>query len=76
MIKELVEHVVRQLVSQPELAKVIVIKKANASVLEIVVAQEDRGRVIGKEGQTIKALRSLIDVIIPSGKKVFIDLAR
>lgn len=76
MIKELVEHVVKQLVSQPELAKITVIKKANASVLEIFVAQEDRGRVIGKEGQTIKALRSLIDVIIPSGKKVFIDLAR
>ncbi len=76
MIKELVEHVVKQLVSQPELAKVTVIKKANASVLEIFVAQEDRGRVIGKEGQTIKALRLLIDVIIPIGKKVFVDLAR
>lgn len=76
MIKELVEYVVKQLVSQPDQVKIEVLKKGDERMLEISVSPEDRGRVIGKEGQTIKALRSLVEVIVPAGKKVFVDLVR
>ncbi len=76
MVKELVEYIVKQLVTRPDQVKINVIKKGNASMLEISVAQDDRGRVIGKEGQTIKALRSLIEVIVPEDRRVSIDLAQ
>ncbi len=76
MVKELVEYIVKQLVTHPDQVKINVIKKGNASMLEISVAQDDRGRVIGKEGQTIKALRSLIEVIVPEDRRVSIDLAQ
>lgn len=76
MVKELVEYIIKQLVTRPDHVKINVIKKGNASMLEISVAQDDRGRVIGKEGQTIKALRSLIEVIVPEDRRVSIDLAR
>ena len=74
MIKELVEHVVKQLVSKPDVVAVTVISRGNANVLEISVDQKDRGRLIGKEGQTIKALRSLVSVIVPEKKKIVIDI--
>ena len=45
-------------------------------MLEIKVAADDRGRVIGKEGSTIKALRALLDTIAPKDKKFSIELSR
>lgn len=74
MIKELVEHIVRSLVEKPEAVSVEIVKRGDANVLEITVDTADRGKVIGREGQTIKTLRSLIGIIVPPGKKVAIDL--
>jgi len=77
MIKELVTYMVQQLVLEPNAVEVEVIKKdENATLLEIKVAPGDRGRVIGREGMTIKALRALVDVIVPRDKKVSLELAR
>lgn len=74
MIKELVTFVVEQLVSQPHNVIITDIKKGDLALLEIKVAPEDRGRVIGKEGQTIKALRVLVDSI--AKEKVLLELSR
>jgi len=76
MIKELVTFVVQQLVSHPNDVIVSVTEKEDGSLLEIKVAPEDRGRVIGKEGHTIKSLRALIDAASPDGKKVSLELSR
>lgn len=76
MIKELVTFVVQQLVSHPQEVVVSVTEKDDTSLLEIKVAPEDRGRVIGKEGHTIKSLRALIDVAVPNGKRVSLELSR
>jgi hypothetical protein len=76
MIKELVTFVVQQLVSHPNDVIVSVTEKEDGNTIEIRVAPQDRGRVIGKEGHTIKSLRALIDVAMPSEKKTSLELAR
>lgn len=77
MIKELVTFVVQQLVSHPHDVVVNVTEKDDVNLVEIKVAPDDRGRVIGKEGHTIKSLRALIDVTAaPNGKRVSLELSR
>jgi uncharacterized protein len=76
MVKELVTFVVQQLVSNPNDVVVSVIEKEDGNTIEIKVAPQDRGRVIGKEGHTIKSLRALIDVAMPNEKKFSLELAR
>jgi predicted RNA-binding protein YlqC (UPF0109 family) len=77
MIKELVTFVVQQLVSHPQDVLVSVTEKEDVNLVEIKVASDDRGRVIGKEGHTIKSLRALIDVTVtPNGKRVSLELSR
>jgi len=76
MIKELVTFVVQQLVSHPHEVIVNLIQRDDVEVVEIKVAADDRGRVIGKEGHTIKALRVLVDSMIPKDKKIIIELSQ
>ncbi len=74
MLKEIVEYIVKQIVSQPDLVSIAIVKRGEISVLEINVEKKDRGRLIGREGQTIKALRSLLNVITPEEKKIIIEV--
>jgi predicted RNA-binding protein YlqC (UPF0109 family) len=76
MIKELVTFVVQQLVSRPAEVVINLTEKDDVNLLEIKVSPEDRGRVIGKEGHTIKSLRALIDVAAPYGKNFSLELSR
>lgn len=76
MIKELVVFIVQQLVSHPDDVVVTYTEQEDTNLLEIKVAPEDRGRVIGKEGHTIKSLRVLVDAIAMNGKKVSLELSR
>ncbi len=76
MIKELVTFVVQQLVSHPNDVVVSITEKEDENLLEIKVAPEDRGRVIGKEGHTIKSLRALIDIAASDRKKISLELSR
>ena len=74
MLKELVEYIVKQIVSRPDLVSVTTVKRGGVSVLAISTDKKDRGRLIGREGQTIKALRSLVNVIVPEEKKIIIEV--
>jgi len=76
MMKELVVFVVQQLVSHPDDVVVKLIEQENINILEIKVAPDDRGRVIGKDGYTIKSLRTLLDAMSVNGKKVSLELFR
>ena len=76
MIKELVTFVVQQLVSHPQDVIVNLIQKDDTDLLEIKVAADDRGRVIGKEGHTIKALRVLVDTVASKDRKILLELSR
>lgn len=76
MIKELVTFVVQQLVSHPQDVVINIVQKDDVDLLEIKVAPEDRGRVIGKEGHTIKALRVLVENATSKDKKIALELSR
>jgi len=76
MTKELVEYVVKQLVNKPEAASVAISKSNDKTLIEISVDEADRGKVIGRSGQTIKALRMLVSAVAADAKKVNVDLAK
>jgi hypothetical protein len=59
-MKELVEYVARFLVRDPDAVNVTETVRDGVSTLELRVADEDLGRVIGKEGRTAKALRAIL----------------
>jgi len=60
-MKELVVFLAKQLVSQPDAVEVRETQGETASVLELKVAKEDLGRVIGKQGRTAKAIRTILN---------------
>lgn len=74
MVKELIEYVVRQLAQDLESVAIVMTKNDDKQVIEITVSDRDRGRLIGRRGQTIKALRLLVDVVRPQGKKIMVNI--
>jgi uncharacterized protein len=60
-MKELIEFVAKKLVAHPEDVQVRVIEGEDETTLELSVHDEDMGRIIGKEGRTAKALRTLLN---------------
>ena len=65
-MKDLVTEIVKALVDQPEEVKVNEIVADYTSVLEIRVARTDMGKVIGKQGRTAQAIRTILSAA--SGK--------
>lgn len=59
-MKDLVEYVARFLVRNPDAVNVTETVRDGVPTLELCVAEEDLGRVIGKEGRTAKALRAIL----------------
>ena len=59
-MKDLVEMIVCALVDRPEAVEITEIKGTHAHVIELQVAKEDLGKVIGKEGRTARAMRTLL----------------
>jgi len=56
--KELIEYIAKALVDHPEQVKVSEIEGEETSVIELSVAKDDLGKVIGKQGRTARAIRS------------------
>jgi uncharacterized protein len=69
MLKELIEYVVKKIVDKPESVSVTEISGEQATIVELRVAQEDLGKVIGKEGRTARALRTLLHAASAKGRK-------
>jgi uncharacterized protein len=63
MEKELVEYIANNLVNDPEQVRVSSKKTGSSTTIELHVASEDMGRVIGKQGRVANAIRSLLRVI-------------
>ena len=59
-MKELVEEIAKALVDHPEDVRVTVVEGAQMSVIEIRTHPEDLGKVIGRQGHTINAMRTLL----------------
>lgn len=60
MLKELVEFIAKALVDKPEDVQVTKIEGESTTVIELRVAKEDLGKVIGKQGRTARAIRTIL----------------
>lgn len=61
--KDFVEYIVRQLVNDPDAVEITRTVDEMGVLITLKVAKDDMGRVIGKSGQTAKALRVLLRVV-------------
>jgi predicted RNA-binding protein YlqC (UPF0109 family) len=59
-MKELLELIAKSLVDQPEDVSVAEIEGEQTTVLELKVAREDLGKVIGKQGRTARSIRTIL----------------
>jgi len=62
-MKDLVEYIAKSIVDEPEQVHVSEIEGENSVILELRVAPDDMGRVIGKGGRTANAMRRLVRVL-------------
>ena len=61
-MKELIELIARSLVENPDAVTVSESEEADGTILvKLAAAQEDMGRIIGKQGRTAKAMRTLLN---------------
>ena len=68
-MKELIQLIARELVDYPEKVTVDEVGGNRTTVLELKVAKEDIGKVIGKLGQTAQAMRTLLNAASGKEKK-------
>lgn len=69
MLKELIEYIARQLVDDPDSVVVSEVEGEQTSVIELKVAKEDLGKVIGKQGRTARAMRTLLGAVSTKARK-------
>jgi predicted RNA-binding protein YlqC (UPF0109 family) len=60
-MKELVEAIAKALVDKPDEVVVTEVEGRQASVVELKVAKEDIGKIIGKQGRTAAAIRTILN---------------
>lgn len=74
-MKELVEYIARSLVDEPDKVEVNEIEESGHVRVELRVAKEDMGRVIGKSGRVANSIRTLLRVAAArDGKRVTLDV--
>jgi uncharacterized protein len=59
-VKEVLEYVAKHLVDDPEAVEVTVVEGERSVILQLRVAPDDMGKVIGKGGRTARAIRSIV----------------
>jgi predicted RNA-binding protein YlqC (UPF0109 family) len=74
-MKELVEHIAKAIVDDPTAVHVSEIEGSTSIILELTVAEEETGRVIGRNGQVANAMRTLLQSIAAKdGKRVTLEI--
>ncbi len=74
-MRDLVLWLARELVEHRDAVKVDAIERDRSTVLELSVAEDDLGRVIGRGGKTAKALRTVLDLAgRREGRRVVLDI--
>lgn len=75
MEKDLVEYIARSLVDVPGEVEVAVIEGEKSTILELKVAEDDIGKVIGKHGRIAKAVRTILSAASSkSGKRFVLEI--
>jgi len=74
-VKDLVEFIVKSLVDHPEEVSVSEIEGEQSVIYEVRVAQEDMGKIIGKQGRIARAIRTIVKAAgIKRGKKAAVEI--
>ncbi len=74
-MKELIEYIAKSLVDSPEAVSVKEVDGDKVSIYELRVSTPDIGKIIGKEGRTIKALRTILACAAArSNKRVMLEV--
>ncbi len=68
-MKDLIKYIAESLVDDPEQVSVKEVEGNQTSVLELKVAKEDLGKVIGKQGRTAQAMRTILSAASAKIKK-------
>lgn len=68
-MKELVEFIAKSLVENPDQVDINEIQGDRTTIIELKVAQEDMGKIIGKQGKTARAIRILLNATAAKTKK-------
>ncbi len=68
-MKELVTYIAQSLVDRPDQVNVAEVEGNQTTVLELTVAKEDLGKVIGKQGRTAQAIRTILSAVSSKVKK-------
>jgi predicted RNA-binding protein YlqC (UPF0109 family) len=75
MEKDFVEYVAKSLVDEPDSVEVNIIEGEKSTILELRVAPDDIGKVIGKNGRIAKAVRTLLNATASrTGKRVVLEI--
>ncbi len=75
MLKDLVEYLAKALVDNPEEVKVTEVEGESATILELSVAKADLGKVIGRQGKTARAMRTILGASSAKlGKKTILEI--
>lgn len=74
-MKTLIEYIATSLVDDPTQVRVSQDQRSGKTYIRLKVAKEDMGRVIGRQGRTANAIRTLLNVAATrSGKQAFLDI--
>jgi hypothetical protein len=68
-MKDLIEYIAKALVDYPEQVEVSEVEGAQTSVIELKVAKDDLGKVIGKQGRTARSIRTILSAASAKIKK-------
>ncbi|HET7005112.1 MAG TPA: KH domain-containing protein [Candidatus Binatia bacterium] len=74
-MKDLVHYLAKSLVNDPNAVEVTESEREDTAILELKVAKEDLGRVIGRQGRTAKSIRTLLNAAASkSNRKVVLEI--
>ena len=71
---ELLAHLARQLVDEPDAVEVNEVQQEGATVLQLRVAKEDVGKVIGRQGRMARALRTVVRAGGQGRRRVLLEI--
>jgi predicted RNA-binding protein YlqC (UPF0109 family) len=74
-MRELVQYLAKSLVNQPDAVEVKETEGDGASILELKVAKDDLGRIIGRQGRTAKSIRAILNAAASrTNRKVVLEI--
>lgn len=76
-MSELVEYIAKSLVDNPEKVSVSEVEGSKSVIIELRVAEDDMGKVIGKQGRIAKAIRTVVKAsAIKRNKRVVVEIVQ